>query len=67
MQNQPLASRLEAAQEINCAVPTISEYVCRGWLDGVRLGKRLMIRRDSIQRFLANGSAPVHRRQKNGG
>lgn len=66
MLDQSLVSRTEAAQEIACAVPTISRYVHRGWLDGIRVGKRLMIKRDSIQRLLAHGTAPVQRWTKGG-
>ena len=66
MQDQSLVSRIETAQQINCSIPTVSAYVHRGWLDGIRLGKRLMIKSESIQRLLAHGTAPVQRRPKNG-
>jgi excisionase family DNA binding protein len=56
MQLPPSMSRPAAAIALEVRPPTVSEYLRKGYLRGVRLGRRWLIDRASVERLLAEGT-----------
>ena len=56
MNKEKYATREETAKIFSVTAPTISVWLERGWLKGIRLGRSLYVARDSIKHVLEHGT-----------
>lgn len=49
-----LLTRKEAAKKLRVSLPTLRAYENKGFLNGQRIGRRVLFSEDEIERFLAH-------------
>lgn len=56
IETEALVEYHAAAARLDVAPTTIMDWIERGWLEGARIGRRVMVTRRSLDRVMASGT-----------